>query len=150
MKMCLRHFGLKPLILWSLHLHDVYKLFLGKGCLSRQWICSRFFEYFSLTVHQNEWMVESILLIQLEYPSEFWLCFLLFCQKCPVKTEREGSREFGSGIFPSALALPSLKACISFILERKKMLCHSINQVEQMPFNFMKQKQTGKNNIIQQ
>ena len=24
------------------------------------------------------------------------------------------------------------------------MLCHSINQVEQMPFNFMKQKQTGK------
>ena len=34
---------------------------------------------------------------------------LLFRQKCPVKTERGGSKEFGNGIFPSALALdPSL------------------------------------------
>ena len=28
--------------LWSLHLHDICKLFLGKGCLSGQWVCSRF------------------------------------------------------------------------------------------------------------
>ena len=34
-------------------------------------------------------------------------CFLLFHQKCPVKTARGGSREFGNGIFPSALSLPS-------------------------------------------
>ena len=54
----------------------------------------------------NEWWNQYIL-IQLKYPSEFWLCFLLFHQKCPVKTERGGSREFGNGIFPSALALPS-------------------------------------------
>ena len=30
--------GWKPLILWSLHLFDNYKLFLGKGCPSGQWI----------------------------------------------------------------------------------------------------------------
>ena len=40
------HFGWKPLILWSLHLDDIYKLFLGKGCPSGQWICSRFFNTF--------------------------------------------------------------------------------------------------------
>ena len=33
------HFGWKPLILWSPHLYDIYKLFLGKGCPSGQWIC---------------------------------------------------------------------------------------------------------------
>ena len=54
----------------------------------------------------NEWWNQYIL-IQLKYPSEFWLCFLLLHQKCPVKTERRGSREFGNGIFPSALSLPS-------------------------------------------
>ena len=54
----------------------------------------------------NEWWNQYIL-IQLKYPSEFWLCFLLFHQKCPVKTESGGSREFGNGIFPSALSLPS-------------------------------------------
>ena len=43
-----------------------------------------------------------------KYPSGFWLGFLSFRQKCLLKTEREGSREFGNGIFPSALALPSL------------------------------------------
>ena len=58
LKLCT--FGLKPLTLWSLHLHDIYKLFLGKGCLLGKWICARFFEYFSLTAHQTEWMVESI------------------------------------------------------------------------------------------
>ena len=40
------HFDWKPLILWSLHLYDIYKLFLGKGCPSGQWICSRFFNTF--------------------------------------------------------------------------------------------------------
>ena len=39
-------FGWKPLILWSLHLYDIYKSFLGKGCPSGQWICSRFFNTF--------------------------------------------------------------------------------------------------------
>ena len=47
-------------------------------------------------------------LIQLKCPSEFLLGFLLFRQKCLLKTERVGSREFGNEIFPSALALPSL------------------------------------------
>ena len=54
----------------------------------------------------NEWWNQYIL-IQLKYPSEFWLCFLLFHQKCPVKTESGGSRGFGNGIFPSALSFPS-------------------------------------------
>ena len=40
------HFGWKPLILWSLHLYDIYKLFFGKGCPSGQWICSRFLHTF--------------------------------------------------------------------------------------------------------
>ena len=45
------HFGWKPrciwveakVILWSLHLYDIYKLFIEKGCPLGQWICSRFF-----------------------------------------------------------------------------------------------------------
>ena len=48
-------------------------------------------------------------LIQLKCPSEIWLGFLLFHQKFLLKTEKGGSREFGNGIFPSALALPSLQ-----------------------------------------
>ena len=40
------HFGWKPLILWSPHLYNILKLFLGKGCPSGQWICSRFFNTF--------------------------------------------------------------------------------------------------------
>ena len=58
----------------------------------------------------SKWMnggINIYLLYILKCPSEFWLCFLLFHQKCPVKTERGGSREFGNGIFPSALSLPS-------------------------------------------
>ena len=42
-------------------------------------------------------------LIQLKYPSEFWLGFFLFREKCLLKTERGESREYGNAIFPFAL-----------------------------------------------
>ena len=45
----------------------------------------KIFSYFSLTVHQNEWMLESIFNSTYKYPSEFWLGFLLFCQKMSFK-----------------------------------------------------------------
>ena len=48
-------------------------------------------------------------LIQLKCPSEFWLGFLLFRQKCLWKTERGGSREFGNGIFLAASECSSQK-----------------------------------------
>ena len=118
-------------------------------------------------------------LIQLKYPLEFWLGILLFHQKCLLKTERGGTREFGNGIFPSALALalsvkiptpwflwgfawilvykvhikassavivPSTSFTVKACHSRKKENALSVDQVEQMPFNFMKQKQTWKRN----
>ena len=62
------HFGWKPLILWSLHLYDIYKLFLGKGCPSGQCVCSRFlntflYQYIKMNECWNQF------LIQLKYPS---------------------------------------------------------------------------------
>ena len=87
------HFGWKPLILWSLHLYDIYKLFLGKGCPSGQ--C---------------WMVNVGInfLFKLSAPQSFDWASCCFVKKCLLKTERRGCREFRNDMFPSALALPSL------------------------------------------
>ena len=50
-------FGWKPFILWSLHVNDMYKLFLGKGCPSGQ--------YIKMNECGNQF------LFQVKYPSEF-------------------------------------------------------------------------------
>ena len=52
-------------------------------------------------------MVESVHFNSTSVPLRVLTVLFVVHQKCPVKTESGGSREFGNGIFPSALSLPS-------------------------------------------